>query len=75
MSILCAQHNIDTLSDTRQCVNVVLLDVSKAFDILNNRILLAKLEARALSPVLRKWVAVFLREHFLWVRVGDQLSP
>lgn len=69
-NMLCAQHDFSTLHDTRQGVEVVFLNISMAFNIVNRLCLLAKLEALAVSSMLCKWVATFLK-----LQVGDQLFP
>lgn len=56
MNMLCTQYDIPILLDSRQGVEVVLVDLSKTFYTVNHH-LLTKLEA-----LVFKWVATFLRD-------------
>ena len=76
-------HSIQTLLlhclddwylDRKQYVGVVFLDISKAFDIVNHDLLLAKLSQIGLSPSATAWFKSYLSDHSLVTRVGDSSS-
>lgn len=52
-------------------VRIVLSDLSNAFDLFNCRLLLAKLEAFATSPVVQRWMASFLNNRFIRVQIEE----
>ena len=56
-------------------VRVTLLDFSKAFDLINHNILLAKLKQYDLPPHIRRWIATFLLDRTQQVKIGNNFSP
>ena len=53
-------HQLDSLSDIpNQCVRILLLDFSKAFNRINN-FLITKIEGVRIDPILIAWVRNFL---------------
>ena len=56
-------------------VRVALLDFSKAFDLINHTILLAKLKQYDLPPHIRRWIATFLLDRTQQVKIGNNFSP
>ncbi len=55
-------------------VRVLLLDYSKAFDLINHHRLIDKLEAFGIPPHVVRWMAAFLLDRNHNVRIGDVLS-
>ena len=53
-------HLYKTTDELDQCVRVLLLDFSKAFDKIDHHILIRKMEEMAIDPVLIEWVKQFL---------------
>ena len=51
------------------CVQVVLLDFSKAFDAINHLVLLEKLRLFGISPYIVRWLAAFLLDRTQKVRI------
>ena len=56
-------------------VRVALLDLSKAFDLINNNMLLVKLKQYDLPPHIRRWIATFLLDRTQHVKIGNNFSP
>ena len=56
-------------------IRVALLDFSKAFDLINHNILLAKLKQYDLPPHIRRWIATFLLDRTQQVKIGNNISP
>lgn len=54
---------------------MVFLDLSAAFDVMNRRLLFAKLEALSILHVLWNCVATFINQRLMRVRVADDSSP
>ena len=52
---------------------VLLLDYSKAFDLINHDILIGKLQGMGLPPHLVRWMAAFLLDRHHRVRIGEAL--
>ena len=50
-------------------VRVPLLDFSKAFDLINHNILLAKLKQYDLPPHIRRWIATFMLDRTQQVKI------
>ena len=57
-----------------QCVRVLLLDFSKAFDKIDHHILIKKMEEMAIDPFLIAWVKQFLTGRKQRVRIGKYTS-
>ena len=55
-------------------VRVLLLDYSKAFDLINHNILMDKLENLGLPPHILRWMGAFLLDRSQCVRIGDSMS-
>ena len=53
-------------------VQVVLLDFSKAFDLINHHVLLQKLRLFGISPYIVRWLAAFLLNRTQKVRIGNE---
>ena len=61
----------DTLNNY---VQVVLLDFSKAFDLINHHVLLEKLRLFGISPYIVRWLVAFLLDRTQKVRIGNEYS-
>jgi hypothetical protein len=55
-------------------VRILLLDYSKAFDLINHELLISKLEAIGVPAHLLRWMTAFLLDRQHRVRIGDVLS-
>ena len=55
-------------------VRIVLLDFSKAFDLINHNILLEKLQAFGISAPILRWMAAFLLDRTQRVNIGNNYS-
>ena len=55
-------------------VRIVLLDFSKAFDLINHNILLEKLQAFSISAPILRWMAAFLLDRTQRVKIGNNYS-
>ena len=60
--------------DSGMQVEVCYLDFSKAFDSVNHRLLMGKLEAYGISGELKGWLRDFLQNRSFKVSVGDGIS-
>ena len=56
------------------CVHVVLLDFSKAFDLINHHILLEKLQTNGIQACIVRWIAAFLLDRLLRVKISTDWS-
>lgn len=73
--LLSLVHHLYKVTDQRdQCVRVLLLDFSKAFDRINHNILLRKMKDMAIDPILIEWVRSFLTDRRQRVKVGNSTS-
>jgi len=55
-------------------IRILLLDYSKAFDLINHKILIGKLVSMDIPPHIVRWMAAFLMNRTQRVKVGDALS-
>ena len=55
-------------------VRIVLLDFSKAFDLINHNISLEKLQAFGISAPILRWMAAFLLDRTQRVNIGNNYS-
>ncbi len=60
--------------DEGDSADVVYLDMRKAFDTVNHRLLLEKVKAYGIGPVLTNWIADFLQGRSFSVRFEDCVS-
>ena len=56
------------------CVRVVMLDFSKAFDLINHHILLEKLTNSGLPVHIVRWIGAFLLDRSQKVMIGSNCS-
>ena len=68
-------HQCYTSTDaSKQYARILLLDFSKAFDLINHNILLQKLASFGLPNILMKWIASFLTERTQQVKLCNTQS-
>ena len=60
--------------DKGECVSALFMDLSKAFDIINHDLLIAKLRAYGFSKEARKLMKSYLRNRKQKVRINDKFS-
>ena len=60
--------------DQGKKVAVCYFDFSKAFDSVNHRFLLHKLQCYKVAPSICDWISAFLKDRIFQVKVGDVLS-
>ena len=71
-ALLSLVHHLYKVTDQRdQCVRVLLLDFSKAFDRKHHNNLLGKMKDMAIDPTLIEWVRSFLSNRKQRVRIGN----
>ena len=74
-ALLSFFHHLYKITDELdQCVRVLLLDFSKAFDKIDHHILIRKMEEMAIDPVLIEWVKQFLTGRKQRVKIGKYTS-
>ena len=75
LSQLLVQHDtlVEKLSQGKN-MELVYLDFSKAFDLVDHSLLLNKLKAKGVHGQLLKWIHCFLKNRKQCVRVGNNLS-
>ncbi|CAH8456933.1 unnamed protein product, partial [Dicrocoelium dendriticum] len=73
-NLLIARSSWTEAADAGEGVDVIYLDFSKAFDRLDHRILLSKLQHYGIGDPLLSWIANFLLQRQLVVRVRSSLS-
>ena len=74
-ALMSIVHHLYKATDQRdQCVRVLLLDFSKAFDRINQNILLRKMSDMAVDNTLIEWVRNFLTGRKQRVKIGNSTS-
>ena len=69
-----AHHLYGSTDQLDQCVRVLLLDFSKAFDRIDHHILIKKMEEMAIEPILIAWVKQFFTGRKQRVKIGKFTS-
>ena len=72
--LLLVYHDVTGWLDTGFSVDVVLLDFSKAFDVVSHSILVEKLELLGISGGLLDWIKDFLNDREMCVSVSGACS-
>jgi len=67
-------HHITHLLENNAYVQCLLVDFSKAFDVVSHEILINKLTALQLPPFVLSWIRSFVRNRTQMCKVGDELS-
>ena len=73
-NLLCFLDEITESLDRGEQVEVCYLDFRKAFDLVNHRLLLLKLETYGVEPGLLRWIRAFLCGRRFYVEVGGERS-
>ena len=73
-NLLCFLDEITERLDRGEQVEVCYLDFRKAFDLVNHRLLLLKLETYGVEPRLLRWIGAFLCNRSFYVEVGGERS-
>ena len=60
--------------DSGSIVDIIFLDFSKAFDVVNHSVILTKLQMLGIGGKIPLWVGDFLVGHTADVRVGGKAS-
>jgi len=74
VALVDTMHHWHAAIDKRQSVRTVFVDFAKAFDHIDNNVLVIKLVALGLSDVIVRWMCAFLRHRRQRVKIGDVLS-
>ncbi len=67
-------HNWHICADNCQTSRVLLLDYSKAFDLVDHNIIIANLAAYGVPDILLRWVGSFLGDRRQRTRIGQEVS-
>jgi len=67
-------HHVTRLLETNSYVRCLLIDFSKAFDVIHHGILSAKLARLNMLPAILSWIFSFLTGKTQQVKHGSQLS-
>ena len=73
-NLLCFLDEVTRRLDEVKQVEVCYLDFSKAFDSVNHRLLLRKMETFGISGQIYRWLEDFLSRRTFYVKVGDRCS-
>jgi hypothetical protein len=70
---LIYEHLLDNIE--QGLINgITLVDLSKAFDLVDHRLLLQKLEEYGITPIALKWFKSYLNDRYLVVQIASSLS-
>ena len=67
-------HILSRSDDSKMVIRIFLLDFAKAFDHIDDKILLRKLSSVEAPPIIRKWISNFLTEREQRVKIGPYVS-
>ncbi|CAB3997442.1 Hypothetical predicted protein [Paramuricea clavata] len=71
--ILICEHLLDNIE--QGLINgIALIDLSKAFDLVDHRLLLQKLEQYGITPIALKWFKSYLNDRYQVVQIASSLS-
>ncbi|CAB3981669.1 Hypothetical predicted protein [Paramuricea clavata] len=71
--ILICEHLLDNIE--QGLINgIALIDLSKAFDLVDHRLLLQKLEQYGITPIPLKWFKSYLNDRYQVVQIASSLS-
>ena len=71
--ILICEHLLDNIE--QGLINgIALIDLSKAFDLVDHRLLLQKLEQYGITPIALKWFKSYLNDRYQVVQITSSLS-
>jgi len=73
-ALVCLQHCITQMLETNSYVRCIVVDFSKAFDIINHAVLLSKISTFAIPGSVLNWIIDFLTERQQFCRIGGELS-
>ena len=73
-NLLVSDALISKNVDLGHSVDIILFDMSKAFDVVSHKLLLHKLEKLGLGGILLSWIKSFLENRFQRVRIGIDLG-
>ena len=72
--LLLTYDDVGRWTDEGYVVDVILLDFSKAFDVVSHAVLLSKLESLGVCNPLLAWICAFLSGRVMSVCVGSSMS-
>ena len=67
-------NDLLTTLDDNQCIHIVLLELSSAFDTINHNILINRLYYLGISDAPLLWFKSYLSNHSYSVQIGESLS-
>ncbi|CAB4014371.1 Isoleucine--tRNA ligase, cytoplasmic, partial [Paramuricea clavata] len=71
--IFICEHLLDNIE--QGLINgIALIDLSKAFDLVDHRLLLQKLEQYGITPIALKWFKSYLNDRYQVVQIASSLS-
>ena len=73
-ALIFITHHVTTMLESNKYVRCLLIDFSKAFDIIEHSLLLRKLQRINLPPYIFYWIKSFLFNRSQVVKIGDDLS-
>ncbi len=73
-NLFVAEELITKYIDKTCAAGLIYLDFSKAFDLVNHWLLLAKLRVCGIAPIVISWIECFLSRRTFQVNVNETLS-